>query len=118
MSKNAVITALILLVSAMTAFAQSSAFNYQGCLNDTGAAANGSFQFQFKLFDAASGGTQIGATINDVTATVSNGIFSVSGQSGQQTSLTFTDPATNQNTFTFIDGEPAAITNVGQFGVF
>ncbi|HLM60550.1 MAG TPA: hypothetical protein VK308_07095, partial [Pyrinomonadaceae bacterium] len=82
MRKNAIITTLLLLVSVMTAFAQSSSFNYQGRLNDAGAAANGTFQFQFKLFDAASGGTQIGATINDAAAPVTNGVFSVNPDFG------------------------------------
>jgi uncharacterized small protein (DUF1192 family) len=66
------------LALAGSAFAQSSAFNYQGRLNDTGAAATGTFQFQFKLYDAVAGGSQVGSTLNDVPVSVSNGIFSVS----------------------------------------
>jgi hypothetical protein len=57
--------------------AQTTAFNYQGKLVDNGIAANGAYQFEFRLFDAASGGNQIGQTIADVPATVTNGIFSV-----------------------------------------
>jgi hypothetical protein len=66
------------LALAGGAFAQSSAFNYQGRLNDTGAAAAGTFQFQFKLYDAASGGNQVGSTLSDVSVSVTNGTFSVS----------------------------------------
>jgi hypothetical protein len=61
---------------AITASAQTTVFNYQGKLTDGGAAANGSFQMQFKLFDAVSGGTQIGATLADVPVTATNGVFS------------------------------------------
>jgi hypothetical protein len=39
-------------------FAQSTAFTYQGRLQDGGAPANGSYDFQFTLWDALSGGTQ------------------------------------------------------------
>ncbi len=43
--------------------------------------------------------------------------FNVIGHSGQQTNLTFTNAATNQNTFAFVDGDQAAVTNVGQVTV-
>ena len=57
--------------------AQTTAFTYQGSLKDGANAANGSFQMQFKLFDAVSAGTQIGSTIADVPVTVTQGTFSV-----------------------------------------
>src|SRR5215204_3469679 len=57
--------------------AQTTAFNYQGKLNDAGVPASGSYQLQFKLFDAAVGGAQIGATVADVPVTATNGVFSV-----------------------------------------
>jgi hypothetical protein len=66
------------LFSATVAYAQTSAFVYQGKLNDGAAAANGTYQFEFKLFDAASGGGQVGQTLSDLPATVTNGIFAVS----------------------------------------
>lgn len=76
-TKRAIIFLILALAFAATsAFAQSSAFNYQGRLNDAGAAASGTFQFQFKLYDAVAGGNQIGGTLSDVSVTVSNGIFS------------------------------------------
>ncbi|MEZ5421594.1 MAG: hypothetical protein R2682_00695 [Pyrinomonadaceae bacterium] len=57
--------------------AQTSTFTYQGKLTDASVAANGQYDFKFRLFDAASGGTQIGpdATVDDVN--VVNGIFTV-----------------------------------------
>ncbi len=66
----------LLLGLAISASAQTTAFNYQGKLTDQGNPANGAYQMQFKLFDAASGGTQIGATLSDVPVTVAQGVFS------------------------------------------
>src|SRR5215208_6872598 len=64
-------------LSAYATLSQTTAFNYQGRLTDAGNPANGSYQVQFKLFDAAAGGTQIGTTISDVAVTVTQGVFSV-----------------------------------------
>jgi hypothetical protein len=55
---------------------QTTAFNYQGRLTDGGNPANGSFQMQFKLFDAVAAGSQIGSTISDVAVMATNGTFS------------------------------------------
>ena len=75
-TKRAIILLVIALALAANAFGQSSAFNYQGRLNDAAAPANGTFQFQFKLYDAAAGGSQIGGTFTDAAVTVTNGVFS------------------------------------------
>jgi hypothetical protein len=80
MSKKLFITIIaVVLCLTVNAFAQTSAFVYQGKLNDGTLAANGTYQFEFKLFDsaAAGAGSQIGNTLSNVTATVTNGIFSV-----------------------------------------
>lgn len=74
--KNLSIAAAILLL-ALAASAQTTAFSYQGRLTDTGTPGNGNFQMQFKLFDAASGGTQIGSTLTDVPVAVAQGTFSL-----------------------------------------
>lgn len=51
-----------------------TAFSYQGSLNDGGNPANGKYDLTFKLYNAASGGSQVGAvTASDVS--VSNGVF-------------------------------------------
>ncbi|HEX8368824.1 MAG TPA: hypothetical protein VF604_09800 [Pyrinomonadaceae bacterium] len=80
MSKNLII-GFVILVSILSfstiASAQTSAFVYQGKLQDGGVAANGTYQFEFKLFDAAAGGNQIGNTISNLPATVTGGIFAV-----------------------------------------
>ena len=55
----------------------STAFTYQGRLTDGGSPANGAYDLRFSLFDAASGGAQVGSTqaLNDVT--VADGYFTV-----------------------------------------
>lgn len=57
--------------------AQTSVFTYQGKLNDGGVAANGSYDMQFKLFDALGGGNQIGTTLTITNVQATAGIFSV-----------------------------------------
>ena len=57
--------------------AQTTAFTYQGRLNDTSTAANGSFDFQFTLYDTADGGNQQGSTQTITAVNVANGVFSV-----------------------------------------
>lgn len=68
---------ILFLFSATGVFAQTTSFVYQGKLQDGGQAANGTYQFEFKLFDAAAGGNQIGQTLTGIPATVANGIFAV-----------------------------------------
>ena len=61
-----------------TAFAQGTAFTYQGRLNDGASPANGSYDLQFTIYDAlSSGSTVAGPTVADDVA-VSNGLFTVS----------------------------------------
>lgn len=57
--------------------ALGTAFTYQGRLQDGGSPANGTYDLQFALYDAASGGTQIGATVTANDVPVSNGVFTV-----------------------------------------
>ena len=54
-----------------------SGFTYQGQLKNGGSPANGQFDFQFKLFDALSGGTQVGSALTVANQTVSGGLFTV-----------------------------------------
>src|SRR5438132_467478 len=54
-----------------------SAFTYQGRLSQNGAVANGSYDLQFVLRDAAIAGAQVGGTIVLVPVIVSNGLFTV-----------------------------------------
>ena len=74
--KIALVWSFAVLVFAANVRSQTTAFNYQGQLTDGGIPANGSFQMQFKLFDAVSGGSQIGSTLTNVPVTVTGGDFS------------------------------------------
>jgi hypothetical protein len=57
--------------------AQEPAFTYQGQLTDAGTPANGTYDFQFALFDNDGGGTQVGETQPMPGVVVSNGLFTV-----------------------------------------
>jgi hypothetical protein len=68
---------VIALCAAQAVQAQTTLFTHQGKLEFDGVPANGQFDFQFKLFDALSGGTQQGSTIEQLNLTVSNGDYKV-----------------------------------------
>ena len=59
------------------AHAQSTELTFQGQLQNSSAPANGNFDFEFLLFDAVAGGTQIGSTIQRNGVAVASGVFSV-----------------------------------------
>jgi hypothetical protein len=69
----------VLAVLASTAQLQAqplgTAFTYQGRLNDAGAPASGSFDFQLVLYDALVGGSQVGPMVTRDDVTVTNGLF-------------------------------------------
>ncbi len=52
-------------------------FTYQGRLSTGNTAANGGHDFQFRLFDAESGGNLIGAAVDTLNVNVTNGAFTV-----------------------------------------
>jgi len=64
--------------------AQSTEFTYQGRLLFGDVPANGSYDFEFALFDADSGGHQLGATFPLSAVNVNNGVFSVRVDFGDQ----------------------------------
>lgn len=72
-----IVWALFAFFFSVSALAQTSAFTYQGRLTDGASAANGTYQMQFSLFDAASAGGQVGSTITNNSVTVANGVFTV-----------------------------------------
>ena len=61
----------------VAAQALTPSFTYQGELQRSASAANGTFDMQFLLYDAASGGAQIGSTITVPDVVVTGGLFSV-----------------------------------------
>jgi len=58
-----------------TAFAQGTAFSYQGRLNSSGSPANGSYDFRFKLYSDPLGNTQVGASYLTNAIPVTAGLF-------------------------------------------
>ena len=68
------------VLSHLHAAPLSTAFTYQGRLADGATPANGLYDMRFTLFDAASGGAQVGAptTVTMNATPVSNGVFTVS----------------------------------------
>ena len=54
-----------------------TAFTYQGYLEDGGSPANGAFDLEFKLFDTAIEGSQLGTTAAFEDVSVTDGVFSV-----------------------------------------
>ncbi len=75
-----VLAGCLSLASAQEApdVAQLPDFTYQGQLQQSGQPANGNFNFTFALFDAASGGSQVGSTITQNSFPVTGGLFTVS----------------------------------------
>jgi len=54
-----------------------AAFTYQGRLSDGGTAADGSYDFEFSLYDALTDGSQVGSTVAAADVTVTDGLFTV-----------------------------------------
>jgi len=52
-------------------------FSYQGRLTQNGAPANGNYDFEFRLFDDAVAGSQVGATLTEPGFPVADGVFTV-----------------------------------------
>lgn len=67
---------VLLVLSANIASAQTTEFTYQGRLDNGGNPANGNYDFQFRLFDVATGGNAL-ATQQRLGVAVSNGAFTV-----------------------------------------
>lgn len=61
--------------SAPASAALTTAFTYQGQLQQSGILEDGTCDFQFALFDAASAGNQIGTAQTLSPVNVSNGLF-------------------------------------------
>jgi hypothetical protein len=77
MTRFARVAVLFLAVLALfvPGAAQTTEFTYQGQLQSSSSPANGSFDFEFALFDG--GGSQIGSTLTRSGVAVANGIFTV-----------------------------------------
>src|SRR5260370_7532226 len=70
------LTSLALLAGVHQTAAKSTAFTYQGSLQESGVPFNGAAELQFTLWNAPSSGTQVAATMPaSVIVSVSNGLF-------------------------------------------
>src|SRR5215831_11331521 len=69
---------------ACASLGQSSLFTYQGRLLDAAQPANGSYDFRFILYNAATNGTVIGLPLTNSAVYVSNGLFATSLDFGTQ----------------------------------
>ena len=81
-SRIGIFAALVVLVVGLPSLSAGAAsvgtaFTYQGQLTKGGSAYTGSCDFQFSLYDALSGGTQVGSTDTQTGVTVTNGLFTV-----------------------------------------
>ena len=54
-----------------------TSFTYQGKLTDGGSPANGTYDFEFSLFNDPSAGGQVGGTVTQSGVTVTAGLFTV-----------------------------------------
>jgi hypothetical protein len=70
---------MLLALAANVARAQTSTFTYQGRLTDGGAPPTGTYDIQFKLYDALTAGSLQGSpnTVSKTGVNVTNGIFTV-----------------------------------------
>jgi hypothetical protein len=70
---------VVALLSATPALAVpvGTTFTYQGRLTDAGNPASGPYDLRFTLFDAASGGAQVGTPVTVEDVAVSQGLFTV-----------------------------------------
>ena len=80
MQRMLVLSAWAVLGLAASARAQlpaGTSFTFQGRLEDGGSPATGSYDFEFRLFGAAAGGTQVGGTVARPGVAVAAGLFTV-----------------------------------------
>ncbi len=61
-----------------------TAFTYQGVLRYKGSPVSGTYDFRFRLYDAQTGGSQIGSDVTVEDVVVSNGLFSASLDFGEE----------------------------------
>lgn len=70
---------VLFVLLAATSYGQTTEFTYQGNLTNAGNQANGNFDFEFRLFDAPTGGSQTpNIEVVRPNVPVVNGLFTVS----------------------------------------
>ena len=96
--------ALLLVGGGSLALAGTTAFFYQGRLVDGAAPATGVYDFQFRVFNAASNGTPIGPAVVSQDVPVINGLFNVAVDFGA-------GPFTGSDRWLEIGVRPFDVTN-------
>jgi len=85
------LAAALMLTAALAApqaMAQSTTFTYQGVLDAAGAPTSGLHDFRFRLFDAATGGAQLGSVLCADNVAVVEGVFTAQLDFGPQFATT------------------------------
>ena len=77
MKSTLVSTIAALLTLAQGLLAQGTAFTYKGRLTDNGTPTTGTYEMRFAIYDAASGGNQLGSPVTNSPVDVSDGLFTV-----------------------------------------
>jgi hypothetical protein len=77
MKRSACILGFLMVAACSACLGQGTAFTYQGRLNVSAQPANGTYDFRFGLFDALSGGNQDGSYLTNMAVPVTNGLFTV-----------------------------------------
>src|SRR5258706_12147850 len=73
-----VVVLLVTIHSPLSALlGQSTAFTYQGRLNSAADPASGNYDLTFSIWTNSTGPAQIGGTLTNTAAAVSNGLFTV-----------------------------------------
>ena len=72
-----VVALLSTLNSQLSAFAQGTAFSYQGRLNDGGGPATGIYDLRLTIYDLGSAGSVVAGPLTNSATGVSNGLFTV-----------------------------------------
>jgi len=79
--RNDILKKFLTMVTVASLLLSSSAtaqtITYQGRLGDGGTVADGIYDFEFELFNAASAGSQVGATVSTADVEVIDGLFTV-----------------------------------------
>jgi hypothetical protein len=74
-ARNSALIGLLLITAISQAFAQGTAFTYQGHLTVATTPANGNFDLTFTLYDAATAGNIVAGPLTNASVAVSNGLF-------------------------------------------
>jgi hypothetical protein len=84
MLRVCVLSLLLFLSLPVAVSGQTNGFTYQGRLNNGGAPATAIYDFTFDLYDDVAAGSHIGSTVQMLNVPVTNGLFTVTLDFGNQ----------------------------------